>query len=144
MLERADIPLMPPSTPAGECVTDATGSFAFLRVPAGRYRIRADTSPHAGPNSEIRARDRCDLQCVKYFSPTPSVQLALPHAEAGNLDEAFRHLDAAIARRDPALVHFAVAPQWDWLRADSRFEERLTALGLADAADRARRFVQGR
>ena len=52
----------------------------------------------------------------------PPVQLALLHGEAGNLDEAFRHLDAAIARRDPALVHLAVAPQWDCLRADARFD----------------------
>jgi tetratricopeptide (TPR) repeat protein len=72
----------------------------------------------------------------------PPVQLALLHGEAGNLDEAFRHLDAAIARRDPALVHLAVAPQWDCLRADGRFGERVQAMGLAAAADRAQRFLQ--
>lgn len=55
------------------------------------------------------------------------------------MDEAFRHLDAAIALRDPALVHLAVAPQWDCLRGDERFGERLRAVGLADAADRAER-----
>jgi DNA-binding winged helix-turn-helix (wHTH) protein len=72
----------------------------------------------------------------------PPVQLALLHGEAGNLDEAFRHLDAAIARRDPMLVHLAVAPQWDCLRADGRFGERLEAMGLAAAADRAQRILQ--
>jgi DNA-binding winged helix-turn-helix (wHTH) protein len=72
----------------------------------------------------------------------PSVQLALLHGEAGNLDEAFRHLDAAIARRDPMLVHLAVAPQWDCLRADRRFGERLQAMGLAAAADRTQRILQ--
>jgi DNA-binding winged helix-turn-helix (wHTH) protein/tetratricopeptide (TPR) repeat protein len=72
----------------------------------------------------------------------PPVQLALLHGEAGNLDEAFRHLDAAIARRDPMLVHLAVAPQWDCLRADGRFGERLQAMGLAAAADRAQRILQ--
>jgi DNA-binding winged helix-turn-helix (wHTH) protein/Tfp pilus assembly protein PilF len=50
-----------------------------------------------------------------------SIQAAVMHGEIGNLDEAFRHLDAAIARRDPSLVHLAVAPQWDSLRADPRF-----------------------
>jgi hypothetical protein len=70
------------------------------------------------------------------------MQLALLHGEAGNMDEAFRHLDAAIARRDPALVHLAVAPQWDWLRGDDRFGERLHAMGLAAAADRAQHFLQ--
>jgi DNA-binding winged helix-turn-helix (wHTH) protein/tetratricopeptide (TPR) repeat protein len=72
----------------------------------------------------------------------PPVQLALLQGEAGNLDEAFRHLDAAIALRDPALVHLAVAPQWDCLRDDERFGERLQAMGLDDAADRAHRFWQ--
>ena len=59
-----------------------------------------------------------------------SIQLAVMHGEIGNLDEAFRHLDGAIARRDPSLVHLAVAPQWDSLRADSRFNERLQQMGL--------------
>jgi hypothetical protein len=72
----------------------------------------------------------------------PPFQLALLHGEAGHVDEAFRHLDAAIARRDPALVHLAIAPQWDCLRADERFAERLQAMGLAAAAERAERFSQ--
>ena len=72
----------------------------------------------------------------------PPFHLALLHGEAGNPDEAFRHLDAAIARRDPALVHLAGAPQWDCLRGDERFGERLQAMGLAAAADRAQRFLQ--
>ena len=72
----------------------------------------------------------------------PSFHLALLHGEAGHLDEAFRHLDAAIAQRDPALVHVAVAPQWDCLRGDERFGERLQAMGLAAAADRAERYLQ--
>jgi DNA-binding winged helix-turn-helix (wHTH) protein/tetratricopeptide (TPR) repeat protein len=60
----------------------------------------------------------------------PALQLALLHAEAGNLDEAFRQLDLAIAAHDPALVHLAVAPQWDALRDDPRFDERLARMGL--------------
>ena len=64
--------------------------------------------------------------------PAGSIQLAVMHGEIGNLDEAFRHLDAAIARRDPSLVHLAVAPQWDSLRADPRFTERLMQMGLTE------------
>ena len=60
----------------------------------------------------------------------PPMQLALMHGELGELDAAFQHLDAAIAQRDPSLVHLAVAPQWDALRADARFEERLRRMGL--------------
>jgi DNA-binding winged helix-turn-helix (wHTH) protein/cytochrome c-type biogenesis protein CcmH/NrfG len=62
------------------------------------------------------------------------VQLAVLYGELGQLDEAFDHLDVALERRDPSLVHLAVAPQWDGLRADPRFVERLKRMGLAAAA----------
>jgi hypothetical protein len=71
----------------------------------------------------------------------PPMQLALLHGEAGNLDQAFRHLDAAIAGRDPALVHMAVAPQWDSLRGDLRSHERLTGMALDAAAERVQRLL---
>ena len=71
----------------------------------------------------------------------PPMQLALLFGEAGHFDEAFRHLDAAIEQRDPALVHLAVAPQWDPLRVDRRFVERLKQVGLFDAAERARYLI---
>ena len=60
----------------------------------------------------------------------PAVQFAVLHAEAGRLDEAFRQLDRAIEAHDPALVHLAVAPQWDDFRGDPRFDERLARMGL--------------
>ena len=55
---------------------------------------------------------------------------AVLYGAASRLDEAFECLDQAIAFRDPALVHLAVAPQWDSLRGDSRFDERLKAMRL--------------
>jgi len=61
----------------------------------------------------------------------PAMQLALFHGEAGDLDAAFRHLEQAIESRDPSLVHLAVAPQWDALRADPRFNECLARMGLS-------------
>jgi hypothetical protein len=74
---------------------------------------------------------------IRVNANAPPVQLAWLHGEAGNIDEAFRHLDAAIAQHDPALVHLAVAPQWDWLRADARrFQERLCRMGLGSASER--------
>jgi len=66
--------------------------------------------------------------------PAPAaanVQLAVLHSQAGDLDAAFEHLDRAIDSRDPALVHLAVAPQWDGLRADPRLAVRLTRMGLS-------------
>ena len=50
--------------------------------------------------------------------------------EAGDLDAAFEHLQRMIDARDPVLVHLAVAPQWDSLRADPRFNECLARMKL--------------
>src|SRR5215831_14993914 len=56
---------------------------------------------------------------------------AVLYGEAGRLDEAFDYLDQAIALRDPALVHLAVAPEWDSLRDDPRFAARLQSMSLS-------------
>ena len=60
----------------------------------------------------------------------PSVQLAIMHGELGESDAAFEHLDRAIDAHDPTLVHLAVSPQWDALRSDPRFAERVARMGL--------------
>jgi hypothetical protein len=56
--------------------------------------------------------------------------LAVHNAEAGRLDAAFQYLERALDSHDPALVHLAVAPQWDSLRADPRFDRCLARMGL--------------
>jgi tetratricopeptide (TPR) repeat protein len=56
--------------------------------------------------------------------------LVVHYAEAGQLDTAFELLQRAIDVRDPALVHLAVAPGWDSLRADPRFNECLARMKL--------------
>ena len=76
---------------------------------------------------------------LAHFGSQPGashVMLAVHYAEAGDPDEAFRHLRQAIDTRDPALVHLAVAPQWDPLRADPRFAECLEQMGLTEASQR--------
>jgi DNA-binding winged helix-turn-helix (wHTH) protein len=60
----------------------------------------------------------------------PEMQLALLYGELGELDAAFTHLDRALAGRDPCLVDLAVAPQFDHLRADPRFAQRVAWMGL--------------
>ena len=55
---------------------------------------------------------------------------AVLYAAAGRLDQAFACLDEAIGTRDPAIVYLGVAPQWDALRGDRRFADRLHALSL--------------
>jgi DNA-binding winged helix-turn-helix (wHTH) protein/cytochrome c-type biogenesis protein CcmH/NrfG len=56
------------------------------------------------------------------------------YGAAGRLDEAFDCLDQAIAYRDPALVHLAVAPDWDSVRDDPRFEECLRSMAFPSAS----------
>jgi tetratricopeptide (TPR) repeat protein len=71
------------------------------------------------------------LQCAcRQAPPASDVHLALLHAEAGDLDAAFRHLELAIDNRDPCLVHLAVAPQWDDMRTDPRFAHCVSRMGL--------------
>ena len=54
-------------------------------------------------------------------------------AQAGDLDAAFEQLQRLIDARDPAVIHLAVAPQWDSLRADPRFNECLARMKLRSA-----------
>jgi DNA-binding winged helix-turn-helix (wHTH) protein/tetratricopeptide (TPR) repeat protein len=63
----------------------------------------------------------------------PALQRAALSAESGALDDAFEYLDQAIDVRDPALVDLAIAPQWDVLRSDPRFERCLGRMGLPQA-----------
>ena len=59
-----------------------------------------------------------------------TLQRAVLHGAAGGLDAAFEYLDRALDLHDPALVYLAVAPQWDSLRDDPRFADRLKRMGL--------------
>jgi DNA-binding winged helix-turn-helix (wHTH) protein/lipopolysaccharide biosynthesis regulator YciM len=60
---------------------------------------------------------------------------AVLYGAAGRIEEAFDCLDQAIAYRDPALVHLAVAPDWDSMRGDPRFAERLRSMALPSIAN---------
>jgi DNA-binding winged helix-turn-helix (wHTH) protein len=61
---------------------------------------------------------------------TTAPQRAALYGAAGLLDEAFVCLDEAIAVRDPGMVYLAVGAQWDPLRHDPRFADRLHAVSL--------------
>jgi hypothetical protein len=78
------------------------------------------------------AAARCILKYVPDEGGSGNIGLRLPmlYAEAGDLDTAFAHLDRAIDARDPSLVHLAVAPAYDALRADPRFGARLLRMRL--------------
>lgn len=62
-----------------------------------------------------------------------AIHLAILYGEAGDPDAAFHHLQRALNNRDPAVVYLAVAPHWDCLRADPRFNECLARMGLAQS-----------
>jgi DNA-binding winged helix-turn-helix (wHTH) protein/Tfp pilus assembly protein PilF len=59
-----------------------------------------------------------------------ALQRAVLHGAAGELDAAFTHLDRALELHDPGLAYLAVAPQWDCLRDDPRFADRLKRMAL--------------
>jgi serine/threonine protein kinase len=60
-------------------------------------------------------------------------ELVMRSVLAGDLDTAFEHLQRMLDARDPALIHIAVAPQWDSLRADPRFDQCLVRMKLKSA-----------
>ena len=63
-----------------------------------------------------------------------AVRRAVLSGAVGDFDAAFDSLDCALESHDPALVHLAVAPQWDSLREDPRFQQRLVRMGLGRIA----------
>jgi tetratricopeptide (TPR) repeat protein len=75
-----------------------------------------------------------ELHSVSTRLRYPRIHLAILCGAAGRLDEALQHLEHAFALRDPALVHLAVAPQWDSLRSAPRFHRLLQRIGLPAAA----------
>ena len=98
-----------------------------IRATCGRLKAAYARSGHA-------AVARCALdhaaQQAQHANGSADLRFAVLHAQAGDLDDAFRWLDRALDSHDPSLVHLAVAPQWDGLRGDPRFQQRLARMGL--------------
>ena len=63
----------------------------------------------------------------QYVSPN---DMALIHASLGEKDEAFTWLEKAYQQRDASLVWLKVAPEFDSLRSDSRFEDLLRQMNF--------------
>jgi tetratricopeptide (TPR) repeat protein len=66
------------------------------------------------------------------------LMFAVHYAEEGDLDQAFAHLERLLDARDPAVIHLAVSPIWDSLRADPRFDTCLARMNLRRASVSAR------
>jgi tetratricopeptide (TPR) repeat protein len=96
-------------------------------VPASALDDLARAYAYGGRTGVVRlALD----QAARQPGAVPAFQFAIWHAELGELDAAVSHLERAIDLRDPCLVDLAVAPQWDALRADPRFERCLIGMRL--------------
>jgi serine/threonine protein kinase/lipopolysaccharide biosynthesis regulator YciM len=115
----------------GEDLTQAEALNVPEATLAAMKRVQAEIKDayEAGGGREA-------MRCVLKHSPDEpgrgkaALYLAVIHADAGDLDAAFEHLDRALDARDPALVHLAVAPQWDSMRGDPRFNQRLARMRL--------------
>ncbi len=62
-----------------------------------------------------------------YVQPT---LIATLYAHAGNSDRALEWLEKAHEERDPVLPGLSVAPEWDSLRDDPRFQDLLRRMNL--------------
>ena len=71
---------------------------------------------------------------IEHTPRTAHLPRAIFHAELGELDQAFEHLEGALAGRDPCVAHLGVSPQWNSLRSDPRFQGCLAKMGLPEAS----------
>jgi DNA-binding winged helix-turn-helix (wHTH) protein len=104
-----------------------------IRAGSGRVKAAYERGGHAAVARFVLDYARQQAQDA---SGSADFRFAVLHAQAGDLDAAFRSLDRALDSRDPSLVHLAVAPQWDGLRGDQRFQQRLARMGLPYSAFR--------
>jgi serine/threonine protein kinase len=84
-------------------------------------------------SAEIMQRARNHASDVLRDFSNDDFPLAMHAVRIGDLDAAFEYLQRMLDARDPALIHLAVAPQWDSLRADPRFNQCLARMKLRSA-----------
>jgi serine/threonine-protein kinase len=98
-------------------------------APAWDYLARA--LDRAGRDTAARAaRERLDALRDDAGTPAGAVLAAIGQAAAGEIDAAFRSLDAALDSGSAALAFLEVEPGFDPLRADPRFEALLRRVRL--------------
>ncbi len=61
--------------------------------------------------------------------------IAVLHTSLGDVDDAFRWLDAAVEERSPGSILLRVHPRLDPIRNDPRYLPLVRQLGLESAAD---------
>ena len=84
----------------------------------------------AGRRSEAEAllQELQELGKERYLSPA---FIAAIHAGLGQKDEAFRRLEEAFRLRSRYLVWLKVAPEYQQLRSDPRYQQLIARIGLS-------------
>jgi hypothetical protein len=86
---------------------------------------------HARAGSRAGALDSLSsLERLGSGTGVPWVYAAIVYVGLGDHERAIRCLDGALEQREPFLMGLKVAPVWDPLRSDSRFEDLLRRMGL--------------
>jgi TolB-like protein/Flp pilus assembly protein TadD len=83
----------------------------------------------AGRRDEARAL-AAQIEAAPVRSGTPNTELAFIYAGLGEHDRAFAALDRALTAREGEMLFLGVAPAFDGLRVDPRFDALLRRVGL--------------
>ncbi len=92
---------------------DASGEAGYRRIEDAWVHVQLDA---------LRERER-----TKYVSP---LDYARAYAQLGEVDLAFKYLEASFADRSPGLVFLKVDRAWDSVRDDPRFVAAVRLVGL--------------
>jgi tetratricopeptide (TPR) repeat protein len=122
-------------------IYSATGRFdeaiaQFEQLRASRignhpYVDAEIASAHAGAGRTAEAEAILERMLERSRAEeVPPELFALVYARLGDADQAFHHLDAAVAARSTRILWTKVDPRWDPLRADPRFGALIRRLGL--------------
>jgi hypothetical protein len=110
----------------------AAASFGRAMAAQGRGNLAASLADVGGRSAYGPAMERvADLIAAEPPPPPlPNDALAWLYLANGRRDRAMALLVDAFARRSPAVVWTAVAPDWDPLADEPRFRELIELLGL--------------
>jgi TolB-like protein/Tfp pilus assembly protein PilF len=110
----------------------AAASFGRAMAAQGRGNLAASLADVGGRSAYGPAMERvADLIAAEPPPPPlPNDALAWLYLANGRRDRAMALLEDAFARRSPAVVWTAVAPDWDPLADEPRFRELIELLGL--------------
>jgi TolB-like protein len=97
-----------------------------LDTPVTQIRLAAAYAQAGGRDRAIEVLRRLESGS-SYVSPT---ELAILQAAVGEREQAFVSLEKAVESHDPQLQSVGVAPAFDSLRTDPRFEEIVRRVGL--------------